>query len=188
MKLIETTKLKKAALAWIKAGGPDTGVEADRLSAHTKRAHQRALKHVGNRRRVQPTKKRGNVKLTRRPLKTLASSKTEARERRKPGSVKWPAAHGQMGRDPSRRLLPGEHEMLSNQQLGHRSHQQRISREHLRRVTFSNGIKDIDVTTIESTDARAVRKARKTKRLTSSWKATFVSDKDGRRPYKGKQK
>jgi len=122
------------------------------------------------------------MKLNRRPLTTLSEA------RRKPGSVKWPAAHGQMGRDPSRRLLPGEHEMLSNQQLGHRSHQQRLSREHLRRVTFSNGIKDIDVQVIESTDARAVRKARKTKRLSSAWKAKFVADKNGRRPYRGKQK
>lgn len=78
--------------------------------------------------------------------------------------------------------------MLSRQQLGARSHQQRLTREHLRRVTFSNGIKDIDVSVIESTDLRAVRKARKTKRLTAAWKATHVADKDGRRPYRGRQK
>jgi len=185
MKLNEDSKLKKAARAWIKAGGPASGVEASRLHAHTKRAHQRALKQIGDRPRTQ---KRGNVSLTRRPLKTTGGTTEAADRRAKPGSVKWPAAHGQMGRDPSRRLLPGEHEMLSNQQLGHRSHQQRLSREHLRTVTFTNGIKDIDVSVIESTDQRAVVKARKTKRLATSWKAKFVTDKDGRRPYRGKQK
>ena len=58
-----------------------------------------------------------------------------------------------------RRLLPGEAEMLSNKQLGHRSHQQRLTREHLRTVTFSNGIAEVHVSVIASTDLKAVQEA-----------------------------
>ena len=87
-----------------------------------------------------------------------------------------------------RRLLPGEAEMLSNKQLGHRSPQQRLTREHLRTVTFSNGIAEVHVSVIASTDLKAVQKARRTKRLATSWKAKKIADKKGLRPYTGRQK
>ena len=87
-----------------------------------------------------------------------------------------------------RRLLPGEAELMSKRQLGQRSHQQRLNREGLRIVTFSNGIAEVNVNVMASTDLKAVQKARRVKRLGAAWKAKRVSDKAGRRPYTGRQK
>lgn len=94
---------------------------------------------------------------------------TEAR--RKPGSVKNPGGYQpHMGK----KLLPGEHELMSRKALGFRSHQQRINRTGNRTVVFSNGIAEKRVVVVASTDKRAAKEARKRARLTPSWKVIRV--------------
>ena len=103
------------------------------------------------------------MNLTRRPLLTLEATD----KRRMPGSVKNPGGH----QPPmNKKLLPGEHELMSKKALGFRSHQQRVNRTTTRTVTFSNGIATKTIRVIASTDMGAAKIARKQARLNSSWK------------------
>jgi len=118
------------------------------------------------------------MELKRTPLTTINEAEDKRRE---PGSVPWPKGHGSYARDPSKKLLPGDVSGLSKQQLGHRSHQQRLARTNTRVVTFSNGIAKKNVSVIESTPKRAAAKARAASRLDRGWKVIAV---DGK-PFSG---
>jgi len=129
-------------------------------------------RYMGNQARSRQGKARRKVRLG------------EAQDRRaKPGSVSpAPKSHGSAP-PPHIKLLPGEAGNYSNKQLGFRSHQQRLARSGNRNVTFSNGIAEKTVDSIESTDLRAIKDARTKSRLSKGWKVVKINGK----PYTGKQ-
>lgn len=79
------------------------------------------------------------------------------------------------------RLLPGERDTMTKQELGQRTRAQYLARAKLRSVRFRIPIGDTrDFAIIASTEKQAVQRARFTFQIPKSWRAIAV---DGR-PYK----
>ena len=173
-------QLQQAVQAWIDSGGDPAKLAAvEKLTKAVRAAHAAELPPRPK------LKMRGRVPGYMRDDVSLYARVLEAKDtRRKPGSVEWPEGHGSQGRDPSKRLLPGEAGMMSKKQLGYRSHRQRVERSGNRVVTFSNGIAEKTLSVIESTPLRAAREARKRAKLGKMWKIIKI---DGV-TWKGPQK
>ena len=164
-----SVQLRAAVKAWIDSGGDPKML--DKVSQITKAAQAVANAATPHRPR-RLGKLPGYLQDDDMSLFDRITESTD--RRREPGSVEWPKGHGSYGRDPSKKLLPGDVDILSKKQLGHRSHQQRLARSGNRFVTFSNGIAEKTISVIESTPLRAAREARKRSKLNAMWKITKI--------------